>query len=213
MKILHVFANPKPTEESASKQLAAAFFAHLVQENPNFEVQNVDLYENPPPFLSYEAYRGFWYPVFIDGYQPTDNEIESMSYAMEQGEMFTQADVLVLTVPMHNFSVPAIMKAWIDQILAPDISFRMEEDGPKPVHKIKKMILLVASGGSYKEDDERDALTAQIRAAFGFIGIDDIAVAWADGQNPLFFHDSEMRKNMAIEAAQELAEEIAEMEV
>jgi FMN-dependent NADH-azoreductase len=115
---------------------------------------------------------------------------------------------------MWNFTVPAIMKAWMDQILSPGVTFSISgEEGVKPLHKVKSIVLLVASGGVYKEDDDRDALTRQVRHAFGFIGIDDIEIVWADGQNPLFNSDSDERKAMAIEAAAEIAEDIAELEV
>lgn len=211
MNILHVCANPKPTEESVSKQLATAFFTRLVEQNPEFIVTNLDLYQNPPPYLSYEAYRAFWYPVFIDGYQHTDEDLEAIAYAREQGEQFNQADVLVITTPMWNFTIPAILKAWMDQVIAPDVTFTMEKTGPRPLHRLRRIILLVASGGVYKEDDARDALTNQVRSAFQFIDVEDIAIAWADGQNPLFFRDSDLRKEMATEAAQELADEIAEL--
>jgi FMN-dependent NADH-azoreductase len=102
------------------------------------------------------------------------------------------------------------MKAWMDQVLSPGQTFEISAAGPKPLHNITSVVLLVASGGVYKEDDERDALTRQVRAAFGFIGISDIRIAWADGQNPLFFNDSEVRRETAFEAAEELAEELAE---
>jgi FMN-dependent NADH-azoreductase len=105
------------------------------------------------------------------------------------------------------------MKAWMDQVLAPGLLFDLTADGPKPLHSVKSLVLLVASGGVYKEDDERDALSTQIRAAFGFVGIDDIRVAWADGQNPLFCSDCEARRDMAFDAAEELAEELAEESV
>ncbi|MBU0678523.1 MAG: NAD(P)H-dependent oxidoreductase [Verrucomicrobia bacterium] len=96
MKILHVFANPKPTEESASKQLAAAFFGKLVEMNPDVEIENVDLYDDPPPFLSYETYCAFWYPVMIEGYTTTDKDDEAMAYAKKHAEIFNSADVLVI---------------------------------------------------------------------------------------------------------------------
>jgi FMN-dependent NADH-azoreductase len=213
MNILHVCANPKPTEESASKQLATAFFTTLVSNNPDFQVNNIDLYQDPPPYLAYEAFRGFWYPVFIDGYQPTDEDEAAMAYAKAAGEKFNEADVLVLTTPMWNFNIPAILKAWIDQVLAPGVTFDITGDGIKPLHRLRRIILLVASGGVYKEDDPRDSLSSQIRAAFQFIDVRDIDIAWADGQNPLFFEDSEQRKQFAVEAAQEIAEEIAEMQI
>lgn len=210
MNILHVCANPKPIEQSVSKQLAARFFGKLMELNPDVELNNIDLYQDKPPYYSNDLYRRYWMPVFDPAYAPTKAEETASNYAQKQVEELKKADVLVLTMPMWNFTVPAVMKAWMDQILAPGLMFELTRQGPKPLHNITSLILLVASGGIYKEDDERDALTRQVRAAFGFIGINDLRIAWADGQNPLFFSDSAVRRDMAFEAAEELAEELAE---
>ena len=51
MNILHVCANPKPTEEAISKQLASAFFGKLIELKPEVELINVDLYDEKPHFL------------------------------------------------------------------------------------------------------------------------------------------------------------------
>ncbi|WP_372807232.1 FMN-dependent NADH-azoreductase [Pontiella sp.] len=214
MNVLHVCANPKPTEESVSKQLAAAFFGKLIELKPDVELVNVNLYDEKPPFYSYELYRGVWNPVFDEEYEPTKVEDMATNYASKQAELFNEADVLVLTMPMWNFGVPAIMKAWIDQVLCPGLTFDIsKEDGVQPLHKIKSVVLLVASGGVYKEDDDRDALTRQARHAFDFIGIDDIEIVWAEGQNPLFFDDCDERKELALEAAGEIAEDIADLDL
>jgi FMN-dependent NADH-azoreductase len=214
MNVLHVCANPKPTEESVSKQLAAAFFGKLIELKPEVELVNVDLYDEKPPFYSYELYKRAWYPVFDESYEPSKVEEMAMNYASKQAEQFNEADVLVLTMPMWNYGVPAIMKAWIDQILCPGLAFNIsKEDGVKPLHKVKSVVLLVSSGGVYKEDDERDALTRQIRHAFDFIGIDDLEIVWAEGQTPLYFDDCEERKEMALDAAVEIAEDIAEIDL
>ena len=210
MNILHVCANPKPTEESVSKQLAARFFGKLMELNPEIALNNVDLYQDKPPYYSNDLYRRMWNPVFDALYEPSKAEEAAAHYAGKQAELFNAADVLVLTMPMWNFAAPAVMKAWIDQVLAPGLTFELSENGPKPLHKIKTLVLLVSSGGVYKENDARDALTSQIEAAFGFIGIDDVRIAWADGQNPLFLSDCEARREMAFDAAEELAEELAE---
>lgn len=213
MNVLHVCANPKPTEESVSKQLAAAFFGKLIELKPEVELVNVNLYDEKPPFYSYELYKRTNYPVFDESYEPSKVEEMAMNYAAKQAAAFNEADVLVLTMPMWNFSVPAIMKAWIDQVLCPGLTFSIsKEEGIQPLHKVKSIVLLVASGGVYKEDDERDALTRQVRSAFGFIGIEDLEVVWAEGQNPLFFDNHEENKEIAIEAAGEIAEDIADMD-
>ena len=210
MNILHVCANPKPTEESVSKQLAARFFGKLMELNPDVELSNVDLYQEKPPYYSNDLYRRMWNPVFDETYEPTKAEDAAAHYATNQADLFKEADVLVLTMPMWNFSVPGVMKSWMDQVLAPGLVFEFAEEGPKPLHNVTTLVLLVSSGGVYKEDDERDALSRQINAAFGFIGINDIRIAWADGQNPIANSDCELRREMAFEAAEELAEDLAE---
>ena len=155
-----------------------------------------------------------WYPVFNSEYAPNKAEEMSTNYADAQIEKFNDADILVLTMPMWNYSVPAIMKAWIDQVLLPGKTFSInKEEGINGLHKIKRIVLLVSSGAAYKEDDDRDALSRQVRHAFEFVGINEIDVVWAEGQNPMFFDNAEESKSFAIEAAIEAAEDIAEMEI
>ncbi len=56
MKILHILANPQPTEDAASKQIAAKFFMKIAElGNEDTEVHNSDLYQEPPPPLSMSA--------------------------------------------------------------------------------------------------------------------------------------------------------------
>lgn len=211
MNVLHICASPRPIEESASKQLATSFFARLVEKNPEVTVNNIDLYQEPPPYLNNNAFRRFWKPVYEPNYKPTKAEEDSISYAKAQGEALRQADVLVLTMPMWGCGVPAIMKAWLDQVISPGITFEYTTEGAKPTHQLQRVILFVASGYTYKEGDASDGLTPTIRGIFSFIGVTEIAVAWADGQDIFMFRDGAERKELAMEAAQDLADEIAEL--
>ena len=100
----------------------------------------------------------------------------------------------------------------MDQIMIPGKTFSLtRKGGPKPLHKVKKLILLVSSGGIYKEGDSRDCLSTQVENLFSWIGIDDVGIAWTDGQDSFLYNDTEAHKLVANEAAQELAEEVAEM--
>lgn len=211
MNVLHVCANPRPIEDSSSKQLAAKFFAKLIEKNPDVVVNNIDLYQESPPYLSYDAYRRFYMPTADASYEPSKREEMAAHYAQKQLEFFRTADVLVLTMPMWHGGPPAIMKSWIDQIINPGIAYDIEEGAVKPLHQLRKVVLLVASGDIYKEDDDRDGLTPIMRSAFSTIGVMDLDVAWADGQNANVYSDSGDRLQWAVEAAEEVAEEIAEM--
>ena len=210
MNVLHVIANPRPIEESVSKQLAAAFFGKLLELNPDVTVNNVDLYQEAPPYLSLEAYRRFYAPLTDAAYKPTKVEEDAIRYAKQQAETLRQADVLVLTMPMWAGGPPAIMKAWLDQVVQPELMYTMGSEGIKPLHQLCKVIMLVASGDVYKEGDPRDGLVPCIRNTFGFIGVTEFEIAWADGQDASIWSDAAERKQAAIEMTEELAEETAE---
>lgn len=209
MNVLHICANPRPVEDSASKQLATAFFGKLLAANPDVTLNNVDLYEAPPPYVSLEAYNRFCKPLTDPAYEPTPKEEKAGAYALAQGDLLKQADILVLTMPLWGGSAPAILKAWLDQVMMPGIAFEYSPEGPKPKHQLRKVILLVSSGDVYKEGDHRDGLMPMINGMFEFIGVTDIEVAWADGQDPVLHGDCAARKELAVEAAEEIAEGIA----
>lgn len=213
MNVLHICANPKPAGESTSKELSIAFISKLIEIDADTEINNVDLYQDPPPFLSYPAFRGLWNAAFDPTYKPAKDEIKAVEYASRHAKMFNDADLLVLTMPMWNYGPPAIMKAWLDQVLSPGKTFEFGlRDGGgieiHPLHKIWRVVLLVSSGGVYTEGDARDALTPMIRSQMEFIGIQDVTIAWADGQTALNFGDHEQRKETALEAAMEAAEDV-----
>jgi len=209
MNILSVVANPKPVAEAHSRQLAEAFWGALKSKKPGTMVTEVDLYSNPPPFYDYETYRHFWYPVFDPAYKTTEKEKLAVAYARKQCELFNQADVLVLTTPMWNFGMPAILKAWLDQVLTPNVTFSIGPGGAKALHHIRKVVVLSSSGGAYEPGDLRDGIRNGIKSALGFVGITDIEVIRSEGQNPFFFKDHAERHKKAVWDAILLGEVIA----
>ncbi|MGA0333038.1 MAG: NAD(P)H-dependent oxidoreductase [Kiritimatiellia bacterium] len=210
MNILHVCADPQPMEDAASKQIAASFFSSIITRNENAKIVNLDLTQEPPAPYTTEEFRNFWYPVLIDGYVPTKEEEAAAEYAEEQAAKVREADILVLTMPMWNYSMPAMMKSWIDHVLAPGLLFEMTAQGNVAKHNVKKLVLLISSHEIFTEADPRDGLTPALENAFADIGIEDVSVIWADGQNPKTHVDFESRKSIALEAAEEVAEEICE---
>lgn len=213
MNVLQICANPKPTEESVSKQLLTTFFSTLVDKNPDIDMEMIDLYQEKPPYLSYAGYRAIWNPVYDAEYKLTSEEEAALHYSKKHAEQLNAADVVVISAPMWNFGPPAILKAWIDQVIAPNITYKLTGSRVEPLHHIKKVVLLVSSGYSYKEDDPRDALTANIRAAFGLIGVEDIDIAWADSQSYHILEDGEQHKQWAMDMAVEIAEDVAGLDL
>ena len=210
MNVLHLIASPRPNETSVSKKLAQEFFMALMEKNPEVEVNNVDLYQSKPPYVSLDALNYFWRPTIDAGYAPSKAEENAANYSNNNAAALLAADVVVITTPVWLNSMPAILKAWLDQMLVPGKAFTMGKEGPVPTHHIQTVVLLASSDDTYKENDPFDGLTPAVRAIFGYIGVDDVRIAWADGQDVDRHFDAAERRDLAIEAAKEIAEELAE---
>ena len=89
------------------------------------------------------------------------------------------ADVLVVGLPVYNFSVPAAFKAWVDLVARAGVTFRYTENGPQGLLEGKRAIVAVASGGT-EIGSEYDFATGYVRHVLGFLGIRDVVFVAAD---------------------------------
>jgi FMN-dependent NADH-azoreductase len=77
---------------------------------------------------------------------------------------------------MFNFGIPSILKAYIDRIVRPRVTFNYTAAGPEGLVKGKKVYLVMARGGVYSEGPEQrlDFQDTYLRAVLPFIGLTDI---------------------------------------
>ncbi|KAM6977806.1 NAD(P)H dehydrogenase [quinone] 1-like [Aplochiton taeniatus] len=64
----------------------------------------------------------------------------------EEQRKVTQADVLLFQFPMYWFSVPAIMKGWIDRVLTMEFAYTSEKRYSQGIFKDKKAMLSFTTG-------------------------------------------------------------------
>ena len=86
-----------------------------------------------------------------------------------------EASHIVIAVPIYNFSVPAVLKAWVDQVARARVTFRYTNSGPEGLLKGKKAYLVLASGG-VELGSESDFASTYMRHIMHFLGIDDVSV-------------------------------------
>ena len=87
------------------------------------------------------------------------------------------ADEYVIGVPMHNFSIPATLKLWIDQIVRSGRTFAYGANGPSGLLQGKKATLVVATGGVYAPGTPMAAYDfgePYLKTVLGFIGVTDV---------------------------------------
>lgn len=87
-----------------------------------------------------------------------------------------QHDMLFIVTPMHNFTVPAALKLWIDHVIRINRSFRSTPQGKVGLMKDRPTYVLVSSGGIHAGEraKQADFLTPYLRYALASIGINDV---------------------------------------
>jgi FMN-dependent NADH-azoreductase len=116
-------------------------------------------------------------------------EAESLKQALHLSDVLTDellsSDLLVIASPMWNFGIPSLLKAWIDHVVRAGKTFNYAGAGVEGLAKGKRAILVLASGGVFSEGPWKswDTVEPYLRQILGFIGIDDVQTARAEGMN------------------------------
>jgi FMN-dependent NADH-azoreductase len=87
-----------------------------------------------------------------------------------------QHDMLFIVTPMHNFTVPAALKLWIDHVIRINRSFDATPQGKVGRMQDRPTFVLVSSGGFHAGEraKQADFLTPYLRYALASIGIADV---------------------------------------
>ncbi|WP_051237022.1 FMN-dependent NADH-azoreductase [Ottowia thiooxydans] len=95
-------------------------------------------------------------------------------------------DGLLISTPMHNFTVPATLKLWIDHVLRIARSFTVTSEGKVGLLQDRPTLVLVRSGGACVGDTARqpDFLTPYLRHALSTIGIHEVQFLYLAGPYP-----------------------------
>jgi FMN-dependent NADH-azoreductase len=167
--ILHIDASAR-TENSISRDLSA----QIVTRFADARIVRRDL-AHPLPLITADWIAANFTPA-SDRDDPQRNTLALSDTLV--GELVA-ADVIVIGLPIYNFSIPAALKAWIDLIARAGLTFEYTAQGPKGLLHGKRVIIAVASGGT-KMGSDIDFATGYLRHVLGFVGITQIDFVAAD---------------------------------
>lgn len=167
-------------ERSISRHLTHEFVQNWKQANPKSQVVTRDLNATAIPPIDAAWIAASYTPE--DKLTPQQRTLISLSENLIAE--LKQADEYVIGVPMHNFSIPSVLKLWIDQIARANRTFSYATGRPEGLLKGKKATILITSGGNY------DAGTAMaswnfvepyLRTVLAFLGVTDVTFISAGG--------------------------------
>lgn len=148
-KLLYITVNSKSEELSSSKTVGRAFVNRFMELNPEFEIEEVDLYKDFIPRLEDKHFSGR--SSCID---PNDNSLDEktkkeVERILELSNQFKEADLYVIAAPLWSLSFPAPLKEYIDCIIQNKITIKISPEEVKGLldDKQREMVYIQSSGG------------------------------------------------------------------
>ena len=176
--LLHL--DSSPSTSSISRALTHDFVQTWKAAHPDGNVIYRDLAASPPKPID-----AFWIGA---AYTPrgarTVEQAKTMALSEELISELEHAEEYVFGVAMHNFSIPSVLKLWIDQVVRSGRTFSYGEQGPRGLLQGKKATILVASGGVYElgtPAGQMNHINPYLKAILAFIGVTDVKFIMAGG--------------------------------
>ncbi len=162
--------------EGQSSRLASRFVERWRVGHPGATVLLRDLGRDPVPHLDAGRFAAFLAKDEVrDAAQKAAVAYSDMLIAE-----LKRADVIVFGLPMYNFGVPSVLKAYFDHVARAGVTFRYTERGPVGLLGGKQAYVFAARGGQYV-GTPRDTQTAYVRQFLGFLGIEVVKFVYAEG--------------------------------
>ena len=177
--LLHIDSSPL-YGRSVSRQLTDAFVTQWKSSHPDGTVVDRDLNSTSILPINADWVAAVYTPE--EALTPRQKELLSLSDSL-LAEL-EQADEYVFGVPMHNFSVPSVLKLWIDQISRVGKTFSYADGRPKGLIVGKKATFIIATGGMYDAQTQMASFNfvePYLRSLFGFLGLTDVNFLTAGG--------------------------------
>lgn len=179
VKILHINCSPVGRTSESSK-LSERIIAWLQKRDPSATVTERFLGSGTIPHIDAEYAAALGAPEA----SPAEKHLEgSFSLSEELVQELEHADYVVMATPMHNFTIPSTLKAWIDHVARVRRTFTIGKQGKVARLRDRPVFVAVASGGRFTGGPARqpDFLTPYLRAILGMIGLHDITFFSVEG--------------------------------
>lgn len=175
--ILLITSSPRGAESLSTR--FATEIANGIRAQLGGSLTVRDLVANPAPHITAAYIQGRAMPPDAR----TPEQIEAVEGARELVDELRAADVIVLGSGMMNFGPSSQLKAWIDNVTWPGITFSYGTGSPQGLLTGKKVYLVTAAGGVFSEGVYApfDFQTNYLLHVLGFIGLTDVELLRIEG--------------------------------
>src|SRR6267154_3980456 len=181
MKLLRIDSSAR--RNSVSRQLTQKFVETWKKEHLGGVVIERDLAATHLPLITDE----WMLAAHSDQSKLTPAQRETLEVSDALVEELLAADTIVIGAPMHNLTVSAPLKGWIDQIVRVGRTVLYGTSGTEGALKGKKVVILTSRGGAFRPGTptaQYDHQEPYLRHILGFIGLTDVTFIHAENQKP-----------------------------
>lgn len=164
---------------SVSNEITDYLVSQLDSKNESYGFTVRDLAKTPAPQIDGPVLEAF----FSVPDQLSDEQQALVEPSLELIAELKAADIVVFASAMHNFSITALLKAYIDQICRFGLTFQYGANGPEGLLTGKKAVVISSAGGDFQHGYAKamDFQTPYLQRILNFIGIEDISVVPVQG--------------------------------
>jgi FMN-dependent NADH-azoreductase len=110
--------------------------------------------------------------------QRTERDRRALDLSEQLIRELEQADLLLVSTPIHNFTAPSALKAWLDYIVRPNRTFRSTAAGKVGLLRDRPVLVVAACGGRFGDDygAQEDFLGPYLRYVFGAVGLSSVEI-------------------------------------
>jgi FMN-dependent NADH-azoreductase len=188
MKNILVINSSARTVNSKSRNLTEVFVEHWKSIHKNSVITFRELGNNTPVSHINENW-------IVAAFKPENTRSQEEKEALKESNTYIaelrQADVIVIGAPMYNWSIPSALKAYIDQVLRVNETWKMNPDtieNPYIGLLENKTVFLMLSRGSigYEKggfNEHMNFQTNYLKTVLNIMGMHNIHIVTVNGSS------------------------------
>ncbi|MDR6943736.1 FMN-dependent NADH-azoreductase [Mucilaginibacter pocheonensis] len=185
MNLLIINSSPR-TICSHTRRLTGIFASYWLMINPGSKITYRDLGQEKVPHISEQWISG----AFKEPESRSADEVNALALSDGYIKELREAEVIVIGVPMYNFSIPSSLKAYLDQVIRINETWILDRGNTRNPYiglLREKKIILIQSRGAVAYDKggyyhHLDFQSTYLKAIFAMIGITDIQEVTVNGE-------------------------------
>ncbi|MEX3937332.1 FMN-dependent NADH-azoreductase [Paraburkholderia phymatum] len=171
--LLHIEASPRK-RRSASLDVARAYLEAYRDAHPDHRIDVLDLWAIGLPEFDGDALDAKY--ADLSGTRLSATQQQAWAGIRKLAQRLHDADTLLFSVPLWNFSIPYKLKHFIDVVSQRNILFSFDERGLKGLLKGKRAAVIYARGLDYSIDSSTPAHSFDFQRPFMEVWLRSVGV-------------------------------------